>query len=142
MNRGIKRKGMRMQISLYCYRALVQSVYDGDTCTVDVDLGLKTWVRGEKLRLNRINTPELKGEEREAGLKARDFLRNLIDGKEVIIQTVADKEGKFGRYLAEIWVVNSDGSWLNINDHLIKSGHAKYYKNQEKPLAIDLNEIS
>ena len=97
-----------MQISLYCYKAKVVSVYDGDTCTVDIDLGLKTWVRGEKLRLSRINTPELRGDEREMGLLARDYLRNLIDGKDILLQTIADKEGKFGRYLAEIWLFSRD----------------------------------
>ncbi len=131
-----------MQISLYCYRALVQSVYDGDTCTVDIDLGLKTWVRGEKLRLHRINTPELRGDEREAGLVARDYLRSMIQDKEVLLQTVSDKAGKFGRYLAEIWVMQNNGSWLNINDHLIQTGHASYYQNIEKPVLIDLNEVS
>ncbi len=53
-----------MKENLYHYRAVVVSVYDGDTCTVDIDLGLNTWVRGEKLRLYRINAPELRGSER------------------------------------------------------------------------------
>lgn len=130
-----------MQISLYCYRAIIKSVYDGDTCTADIDLGLKTWVRGEKLRLNRINTPELRGDDREAGLQARDYLRNLIFKKEVLLQTVSDKTGKFGRYLAEIWVISADGRWLNVNDQLIEAGHASYYQNIQKPVAIDLNEV-
>ena len=64
-----------MKENLYYYRAVVVSVYDGDTCTVDIDLGLNTWVRGEKLRLYRINAPELRGPERPEGLKSRDFLR-------------------------------------------------------------------
>jgi micrococcal nuclease len=29
-----------MKSHLYYYRALVSYVYDGDTCTVDIDLGL------------------------------------------------------------------------------------------------------
>jgi len=44
-----------MERTLYHYKAIVTSVYDGDTCTVDIDLGLSAWIRGEKLRLNRIN---------------------------------------------------------------------------------------
>ena len=47
-----------MDAGLYRYRALVRSVYDGDTCTVDIDLGLGCWVHGEKIRLYRINAPE------------------------------------------------------------------------------------
>lgn len=63
---------------LYHYKAKVESVYDGDTCTVDIDLGLHTWINREKIRLNRINAPELRGNEKDKGLKSRDFLRSLI----------------------------------------------------------------
>jgi hypothetical protein len=31
-----------MKFSLYHYKAKVTSVYDGDTCTVDIDLGIHT----------------------------------------------------------------------------------------------------
>lgn len=130
-----------MQLSLYCYKAIVRSVYDGDTCTVDIDLGLKTWVHKEKLRLSRINTPELRGEEREAGLVARDYLRDLIVNKEVLIQTIEDKEGKFGRYLAEIWSMQPSGQWVNVNDLLIKEGYARYYQDIPRTVSVDLNEV-
>jgi hypothetical protein len=33
-----------MEHKLYHYKAHVVDVYDGDTCTVDIDLGLSTWV--------------------------------------------------------------------------------------------------
>ena len=101
-----------MEPNLYNYKAVVQSVYDGDTCTVDIDLGLSTWVRSEKLRFYRINAPELRGAEREAGLRARDFLRSQIEGKEVFIQTIKDRKEKFGRYLAELWLEVMTARWL------------------------------
>jgi micrococcal nuclease len=115
-----------MNENLYHYRATVTDVYDGDTCTVDIDLGLKTWVRGEKVRLYRINAPELRGVERPEGLKSRDFLREQIDGKDVIIQTIKDRKGKYGRYLAEIWLQADDGEAININDLLVKNCFAVY----------------
>jgi len=31
-----------MENALYHYKAIVVEVYDGDTCTVDIDLGLHT----------------------------------------------------------------------------------------------------
>ena len=34
-----------MKHTLYTYKAIVTSVYDGDTCTVDIDLGLHIWVK-------------------------------------------------------------------------------------------------
>ena len=114
-----------MKDNLYHYRAIVRAVYDGDTCTVDIDLGLATWIHGEKVRLYRINAPELRGDEREAGLRSRDFLRSKIEGKEVFINTVKDKKGKYGRYIADIWF-EENGTWLNVNDLLVQAGHAIY----------------
>ncbi|MFQ6608408.1 MAG: thermonuclease family protein [Fidelibacterota bacterium] len=113
-------------LPLYHYRAHVTSVYDGDTCTMDIDLGLKIWSRGEKIRLKRINAPELRGKERPEGLISRDYLRDLIQDKTVILQTVKDKKGKYGRYLGEIWVRDDKGDYINVNDNLVKTGMAEY----------------
>ena len=119
-----------METGLYRYQAVVKSVYDGDTCTVDIDLGLGNWIHGENLRLYRINAPEVRGRERPQGLISRDFLRSQINRKKVIIQTVKgkarDKKGKFGRYLADIWLKDESGSWINVNDLLVKKGYAAY----------------
>ena len=115
-----------MQNVLYQYNAFVTSVYDGDTCTMNIDLGLGTWLHGEKIRLARINCPELRGEERPDGLIARDFLRDKIDGRQVLISTIKDKKGKFGRYIAEIWTKNEDGNYTNVNDAIVNAGHAAY----------------
>lgn len=41
--------------TLYHYRAEVVDVYDGDTVTVDLDLGFHVWVRSEKIRLAYID---------------------------------------------------------------------------------------
>ncbi len=110
---------------LFHYTAQVQSVYDGDTCRVDIDLGLGIWIRNEKLRLMRINAPEMTGPDKALGVVARDYLRNLIDGREIIIETVKDRRGKYGRYLAEIWIEHN-GVWSNVNDALVTAGHAVY----------------
>lgn len=115
-----------METTLYHYKAIVVDVYDGDTCTVDIDLGLNSWIRGEKVRLYRINTPELRGNERPEGIISRDFLRKMILGKEVFIETVKDKKGKYGRYLADIWLKDENDSWVNINDLLVQQGYAVY----------------
>jgi micrococcal nuclease len=80
----------------------VASVYDGDTIRVDIDLGLKTWIKNESIRLNRINAPEVRGGEKTKGLKSCDFLRKLILDKTIIIQTIKDQKGEYGRYLGEI----------------------------------------
>lgn len=117
-----------MEDQLYCYRARVVSVYDGDTVRADIDLGLSTWIKNEKLRLARIDAPELRGEDREAGIAARDFLRDMILGKEIIVETIKDRKGKFGRYLANLWLKNEAGEFSNINDLMVQEGHAVYMK--------------
>jgi micrococcal nuclease len=116
---------MKDKSFLYHYKALVTGAYDGDTITVEIDLGLKTSVKGEKLRLHRINAREMRGAEKEQGRLSRDYLRGRILGKEIIIETIKDRRGKYGRYLAEIWL-EEDGEFVNINDELVQKGHAEY----------------
>ena len=107
---------------MYTYSAFVQKVYDGDTITVRVDLGFHTF-RVERLRLARINAWEVRGVERPAGLIARDWLRSQILGKDVTVTTEKDKQGKFGRYIAE--VLMPDGG--NLSDALVATGNARYH---------------
>lgn len=115
-----------MKEKLYYYRARIVSVYDGDTCRADIDLGMGIWLRNEKLRLLRIDAPEMRGEERPAGIVSRDFLRELVLDREVFIQTKKDRRGKYGRYLAEIWLEEEPGRWTNVNDRLVEAGQAVY----------------
>jgi micrococcal nuclease len=108
--------------NFYLYEAYVTSVYDGDTITCDVDLGFGIVFKKQKIRLYGINTPELRGDEREDGLKARDYLREKILDKKIILETKKDKKGKFGRFLG---IVHIDGT--NINNHLIEQKLAVKY---------------
>lgn len=123
-----------MQSNLFHYKAIITSVYDGDTCTVDIDLGFSVWVRGEKLRLLRINAPEVTGASKVRGLKSKKFLESLIKGKLVTIETIKDKKEKYGRYLAEIWIEDKSGKRMNsprrmnVNDLLVEKGYAEYKK--------------
>jgi len=108
---------------LYTYRAIITSVYDGDTVTADIDLGMKIWLRGERLRLWGIDTPELnRGANRALAREARDFLRELILGRRVIIKTIKDRKGKYGRYLAIIYKGE-----ININELMVSKSYARRY---------------
>ncbi len=122
---GQKLNLISKEAELLHYNAVVQSVYDGDTCRVDIDLGLGIWIRNETLRLVRINAPEMTGGDKPLGTAARDFLRELIEGQEIIIESVKDRRGKYGRYLADIWIQQAE-SWINVNDALVTAGHAVY----------------
>lgn len=113
----------------YYYIAKVVSVYDGDKCTREVDLGFKTSLR-IKVRLIGIDTPEIRtkdSEEKELGYKTRDWLRERILGKKVILHT--KEKGKFGRWLGMIWNLEEDKPEFenSYNKKLINEGLAKEY---------------
>ena len=85
--------------------------------------------RKEPLRLARINTPEVRGDEREDGLISRDWLREkinqaVVNNTPMYIKTYKDKTGKYGRYIADFYI----GSLLYpcINDLLVQEGLAEY----------------
>lgn len=117
-----------MQSNLFHYKALITDVYDGDTCTADIDLGFGIWIRGEKLRLHRINAPEIVGASKLKGRESQKFLHSLIGKKEVTLETIKDKKEKYGRFLAEIWIVDKEGMRMNVNDLMVEKGYAEYKK--------------
>ena len=80
----------------------------------------------EKLRLFGINTPELRGDTMQAAIAARDFLRGLVLNKTVRIETLKDKQEKYGRYLAKIYV-EIEGKEVFVNDLLVEKGFAVAY---------------
>jgi micrococcal nuclease len=107
---------------VYEYKATVTKVYDGDTITVDFDLGFGILIRKQKIRLLGINTPEVRGPEKPQGIISRNALRQRILGKVVTIKTSKDKKGKYGRWLGEVFMDEE-----NINQWLISEGYAKEY---------------
>jgi len=116
---------LRVMDSLYLYKAIVTRIYDGDTITVNIDLGFNMWMFHKSLRLYGIDTPEIRGEERPEGLKARDFVLERISvGDEIYVLTQKDKTGKYGRYLATI-LYGPD--LINLNEELVENGLAEKY---------------
>lgn len=111
-----------MQKEEYIYDAYVVEVYDGDSITADIDLGFGVLLKHQKIRLLGINTPEISGEERPAGIIARDWLRENILYKKVIIKTYLDKKEKYGRWLAEVYIDD-----MYINETLVQQGLATVY---------------
>ena len=107
---------------MYTYKARITKVYDGDTVTADIDLGFGVLLKKQKLRLLGINAPELRGDSRPHGILSRDFLRDLILDKDVILKTYKDKKGKYGRLLTEIYLDTE-----NINEIMLHEGHAVRY---------------
>ncbi len=94
----------------YTYKALVNRVVDGDTFDVTIDLGFRI-TTFQRLRLVDVDTPEIRGPERPDGLKVKQYVKELIEGKEVAVETF--KQGKFGRYIAEVYI--EDGEQLSLH---------------------------
>lgn len=114
---------------MYEYTATIADVHDGDTITVDIDLGFNLWTKKLKVRLYGLNCPELNT---PAGKEARDFAQRMMPlGSSITLRTYKDKQEKYGRYLAT--VVFPDGS--TFNRMLIDSGRAKeWYGQGERPV--------
>jgi len=113
----------------YTYAAELVRVIDGDTVELDVDLGFGHWLRGQIMRLHGINTPETRTrdlEEKAKGKAATEWLRNRLNGEEIVVQSIQNKNSashdSFGRWLAVLFV---DGK--NINKELVETGHAEIY---------------
>ena len=118
---------------LYNYKAIVTDVYDGDSITINIDLGFGIELKKQKIRLHNLNAPEIRGENREAGIVSRDALREKILNREIFIETIKDKKGKYGRWIGIIWlpftrITESEGesSLENINEWLINNNYADY----------------
>lgn len=121
---------MNNKDNLYKYSAYVKDVYDGDTITVDISLGFHVTMTDIKVRMIGINTPEIRTkdkDEKEKGLATRDWLRERILGKKVLLHT--KKRGKFGRWLGMIWELDQDKPLFenSYNKQLINEGLAKEY---------------
>lgn len=112
---------------MYIYKAQIIDVYDGDTVTALIDLGLHVKVQA-KIRLKGINTPELRGARREEGLTSKARMEELVLNKQVIIKTYKDKLEKYGRWLGEIFINETDTK--SVNQVLLDEGLAvPYYEN-------------
>jgi len=116
--------------NLYTYKAHVLDVYDGDTITVAIDLGMDIYKK-TKIRFYGINAPELDGsrlsdKEKAEARRSKNYVYRKISSKEIYIQTVKDKTEKYGRYLGIIWVLNEKNKYYEcLNDMMLRNNLAK-----------------
>ena len=113
-------------MELYTYKAHVIKVYDGDTITADIQLGFGVILHKQKIRLKSVNAPEVRGPEKEKGIISRDWLRDQILNKDIILRTFKDKKGKYGRWIGLIFLASNPNSCINAK--LIIEGYAKEAK--------------
>lgn len=109
----------------------VIKVYDGDTITIASKLPYnESPLYRFSVRLNGIDTPEIKGkdisdEEKTAALLARDFVFNLIMDKYVRLENIQNE--KYGRILADVYYND-----INLNNLLLEKRYAVKYNGKTK----------
>ena len=112
---------------MHDYKAKVIQVVEGSVLLLDIALGFDVTVRQE-IRLARIDTQEIRGEERDSGVRSKEYVEDVLHGvQEVIVSTIRDKKGKFGRYIAEV-VFPKDGENKNLGDLLLEKGYAEEHE--------------
>ena len=113
-----------MKDKCYFYKAQVLKVVDGDTIVADIDVGFGFKTSKTKVRLNGIDAGEVHSKDEEIkkkGEAARDWLKNLIEGKEVYVESHGFD--KYGRVLGKIFTLEG----ACCNEELVKSGLALAY---------------
>ena len=135
---------------LYFYRGTVDRVIDGDSLGLVIDLGFKQIhgklkegrIVGENFRVKGINSPELEEGRKEweenpglptpPGLAARNFVSSLLqEGETVLVRT--HKTGKYGRFLADIYLVDSEGKvTVSFARVMLEEGHAVEYDGDKR----------
>ena len=126
----------------FTYTGTVVRVVDGDTIdvklerdtTITVDLGFYIYETVEmkrytiqRLRLNGIDTPELRGapDKGVAGRAAKAEVERLLTGRKLRVETY--KGDKYGRWLADVYVLSEGEEDIDLVKHLIENGYGKPY---------------
>lgn len=99
-------------------RARVARAVDGDTLQL---------AGGERVRLIGVNSPESVDPRRPVqvfGKEAAEFVRRLVEGREVYLQYDVERQDRYGRSLAYVFL--TDGTFVNAE--LVRLGFAQAYR--------------
>jgi len=120
-----------MQNPFFTYRASCKGVIDGDTIDLEIDLGFRM-CHNARVRLAGVDTHEVHGvshdsEEFEMGEAESAFVKEWMhlaqqgyeggDEFPLLVSTVQDRTGKYGRYLADIYRRDTGAS---LTDDILK----------------------
>lgn len=113
-----------MERDLYFYKGRVLRIVDGDTLDILVDTGFNNFTK-QRFRLLGIDTPELRGDEREDGLVVKKYVEKTIAGKQVYVKSI--EKDSFGRWLATVYYDDGE-SIVSLNSELLAIGYAEPYR--------------
>ena len=123
----------------FIYRGKLERVVDGDTIDALIDVGFDIWVK-KRIRYKGIDTWESRTrnlEEKKKGLAAKARNKELLEqvsSKPGYFRLKSYGLGKYGRVLADIFIMDANGVQMNINDTLIQEGHAYVYEGGKKKI--------
>ncbi len=122
---------------MFTYHGKVKRVIDGDTFEIEVDLGFDVKVT-QNFRILNLDTYETRlikettEEEKAKGIQIKNFAKELLEGKVVMLKTYL-KKGFYKRYLCEVWLWNpereKDVNYIMLPQYL---GFDKKYKLNEE----------
>lgn len=128
----------------YIYKAKLVRVVDGDTVDAMIDLGFDTWVK-KRIRFHGVDTWECRTknlEEKKKGLAAKARTKELLSDvseKKMFFRIRSYGTGKYGRVLAEIFILNDQGIEIDVCKTLIEEGHAYVYHGGKKQTLVPPN---
>lgn len=109
----------------WMYRAICEHVVDGDTFDFLVDLGFYTY-QYMTIRLKDIDTPEIRGSEREEGLRVKQAVEELLLHNPCYIVTEKDTATSFGRFVADVYIYVEHPSeigpykkWTDLKEYIL-----------------------
>ena len=127
----------KIKMEKYIYRAKLVKVVDGDTIDALIDVGFDIWIK-KRIRYKGIDTWESRTrdlDEKKKGLAAKARNKELLESvsnKSGYFRIKSYGTGKYGRVLADIFVQDKEGNSINVNQQLIKEGHAYIYEGGKK----------
>ena len=121
----------------YIYKAKLDRVVDGDTVDALIDVGFDIWFK-KRIRFKGVDTWESRTrnlEEKALGLKAKARTKELLEkvsSKSGYFRIKSYGLGKYGRVLADVFIMDKDDKQWNVNETLITEGHAYIYDGGKK----------
>ena len=121
----------------YIYKAKLDRVVDGDTVDALIDVGFDIWFK-KRIRFKGVDTWESRTrnlEEKALGLKSKARTKELLEkvsSKSGYFRIKSYGLGKYGRVLADVFIIDKDGKQWNVNETLITEGHAYIYDGGKK----------